>query len=415
MRKYLITILLCLLANISFAQEEDFPKPDVIAEFPGGNDSLKLFINKNLRYPKGCEEEGINGRVVVSFIVEKDGSLSNFRVMISPDKRLSEEVLRIVGLMPKWKPALRDKQPIQMRYAIPFTFRLPDKPVPLVGDVWAWMDKKTLGAKENPRGLYRLVSLAHEDGTKKEVPFFQYKYCGDSLTLQIEVSRSTDKEFMAQMYDNDGYEFKYSDSMNKYNTRVYDSNDKGFKFKWYNEHMLNNRLFPFKQYITELYSSEYLDQHAISRKFVDMLRMKIDTDNKIFGCWHRLGIMTKVEGIDMLLSAPQELYEVFDKEWSLQVYDLNPDKRLRGYCVLRPVVYKENNRIVQHGTECKIDWINNDCFKLSFDRGDGTIVTELWKRSGLPRNYQRVFGTNIPTYQIVNPIPNYFRLETRQE
>lgn len=417
MRRYFVAFLLCLLANISFAQKEDFPKPDVVAEFPGGQESMMQFVHKNLKYPKDCEKERINGRVVVSFIVEKDGSLSNFRVMMSPDKRLSEEVLRIVGLMPKWKPALRDKQPIQMRYAIPVTFRLPDKPVPIVGNVWEWVDKETSGAKENPRGLYRLVKLAYEDGTKKDVPFLQYKYCGDSLTLQIEVARSTDKEFLAQIYDNDGYEFKYSDSMNKYNTRVYDSNDKGFKFKWYNEHMVNNKLFPFKQYITEMYSSKYLDLSVLSKSLVDMLKMKTATDSKLYGCWHRIGVVTQIEGLDMFLAAPapQELYQVFDKDMSLQVYDLTPGQRLRAYCVLRPITYKENDIMVQRGTEYKIDWIKDDLFKLNFDRGDGTIVTEVWKRSGLPRNYQRIFGTNLPTYQIVNPDPNYFRLETRQE
>jgi hypothetical protein len=46
---------------------------------------------------------------------------------------------------------------------------------------------------------------------------------------------------------------------------------------------------------------------------------------------------------------------------------------------------------------------------VSFDRGDGVIVTELWKRSGLPKNFQRVMGTNVPSFQIINPIPNYFR------
>ena len=148
-----------------------------------------------------------------------------------------------------------------------------------------------------------------------------------------------------------------------------------------------------------------------------MLKMKTATDSKLYGCWHRIGVVTQIEGLDMFLAspAPQELYQVFDKDMSLQVYDLTPGQRLRAYCVLRPITYKENDIMVQRGTEYKIDWINDDLFKLNFDRGDGTIVTEVWKRSGLPRNYQRIFGTNLPTYQIVNPDPNYFRLETRQE
>ena len=63
MRRYFVAFLLCLLANISFAQKEDFPKPDVVAEFPGGQESMMQFIHKNLKYPKDCEKEGINGNI----------------------------------------------------------------------------------------------------------------------------------------------------------------------------------------------------------------------------------------------------------------------------------------------------------------------------------------------------------------
>lgn len=413
MRRNVIALLLCFMAVFGFAQTDKIVLvPDVKAEFPGGIDAMMMFINENLKYPKDCENEGIHGRVITTFIVDTYGSISNPEVMQSPDERLSKEVLRILSIMPKWKPAVLDKKPVRMKFTLPITFRLPEKGNvkgnALPANIWSVLDNVTVGYKENPRGLYRLVKLAYEDGSKSDVPFEQYKYCGDSLTLQFEVTKNTDKEYWMQMYDNDGYEFKYSASMNEHNTQVYDSNEKGFKFKWYNQHIANRNLFPLNKYITELYSSEYVGSET--KRVVDMLKMKTAMgNNKMYGCWHRLGIMTKVEGMDMLLSAPQELYEVFDKEWSLQVYDLNPGKRLRGYCVFRPVVYKENNVIVQHGAECKIDWMNDDMFKLSFDRGDGTIVTELWKRSGLPRNFQRVFGTNLPTFQIENPIPNYFR------
>lgn len=409
MRRNVITMLLCLLTAVGFAQKEKFLVPDVVAEFPGGQDSLKQFINKNLKYPKDCEKEGINGSVMISFVVNADGSLDNFNVLHSPDERLNKEVLRVIDLMPKWKPALLENKPIKMKCTIPVTFRLPNKALPsMSGDAWAAVEKKTSGAKEDPKGLYRLLKIAYEDGSKKDVPFVQYKYCGDSIALQLMVRKDTNKEYWVEIYDSDGYEFKYSSSLNEHKTQIYDSNDKGFKFKWYNE-IMDGNLFPYHKYITELYSSEFLGMSESSKTLIDMLKMKIATGNKMYGCWRRLGIMTKVEGMDMLLSAPQDLYQVFDKDMYLHVYDLNPGKKLRGYCVLRPVVYKENNVIVQHGAECKIEWVNDNLFKLNFDRGDGTIVTEVWKRSGLPRNFQRVFGTNLPTFQIENPIPNYFR------
>jgi hypothetical protein len=410
MRRNVITILLCLLTAVGLAQKEKFPEPDVKAEFPGGNDSLMQFIYKSLIYPSDCAKEKISGRTITAFVVGVDGGISNPEVLRSPDERLSKEVLRILSIMPKWKPALLDNKPVAMKYTIPITFRLPEKKASGVtaapADVWQQVDKVTAGCKENPRGLYRLVKFAYDDGSKRDAPFDQYKYSGDSIALQWNVQKDTDKEYWAELHDNDGMEFNYSAPVDDKKTHIYDSNDKGFKLRWYSEY-IEHELFPYRKYVTELYSSENIPVSA--KRVVDMLEMKTATGNKLYGCWHRYGAMSKVEGMDMLLIAPHELYQVFDKEWSLQVYDLNPGMRFRAYCVLRPIVYKENNVIVQHGAECKIEWVNDNLFKLSFDRGDGTIVTELWKRSGLPRNFQRVFGTNLPTFQIENPIPNYFR------
>ena len=417
MRRNLITMLLCLLTAVSFAQKEKFLEPDIKAEFPDGVAAMMQFVRDNMKYPKDCEKEGICGRVVAAFVVETDGSLSNLEVLQSPDERLSKEVVRIIGLMPKWRPAIRDDKPIKMKYTMPVSFNLPKRgtmeawPV----EMWSCVNPKIEGAKEDPKGLYKLVKFAYEDGSKRDVPFEQYKYCGDSITLQLVEKKNTNNDYWMDIYDNDGYEFKYSASLNEHNTQIYDSNDKGFKFKWYSNYT-NKPLFPYHQYVTEMYSSEYSIPYS-ARHVIDLLKMKTATDRKIYGCWYRIGVVTQVEGLDMFLAAPapQELYQVFDKDMYLQVYNLRPDGRIRAYCVLRPIVYKENDVIVQHGTEYKIDWVNDDVFKLNFDRGDGTIVTEVWKRSGLPRNYQRIFGTNVPTFKIVNPIPNYFRLETRQE
>ena len=80
-----------------------------------------------------------------------------------------------------------------------------------------------------------------------------------------------------------------------------------------------------------------------------------------------------------------------------------------AYCIMRPITYKSDNLLIQYGCESKIKWVDDNTFHLSFDRGDGTIVTELWKRSGLPKSYQQVFGTDVPIHKGVdNPLPNYF-------
>ena len=93
-------------------------------EFSGGEDSLAAFIKKNLKYPKFAEENGIQGRVTLSFIVEKDGSITNIEVMRSPAEELSQEAIRIVKSMPNWKPGKKGGEIVSGKYILPVTFRL---------------------------------------------------------------------------------------------------------------------------------------------------------------------------------------------------------------------------------------------------------------------------------------------------
>lgn len=101
-----------------FTVVEEFP------EFPGGTDSLMAFIKKNLRYPELLAESSILGRVTLSFVVEKDGSITDIQEMRSPSEYLTEEAIRVVQLMPKWKPGKQRGQAVRVKYMIPITFRL---------------------------------------------------------------------------------------------------------------------------------------------------------------------------------------------------------------------------------------------------------------------------------------------------
>lgn len=93
-------------------------------EFPGGTDSLMAFIKKNLRYPELLAESSILGRVTLSFVVEKDGSITDIQEMRSPSEYLTEEAIRVVKLMPKWKPGKQRGQAVRVKYMLPITFRL---------------------------------------------------------------------------------------------------------------------------------------------------------------------------------------------------------------------------------------------------------------------------------------------------
>lgn len=91
-------------------------------EYPGGLQELVTFLSQNLVYPKELAETCLHGRTVVSFIVEKDGSLSNIEEFRSPHHLLTEEAIRVVKMMPKWKPAMKDGEAVRVKMLLPISF-----------------------------------------------------------------------------------------------------------------------------------------------------------------------------------------------------------------------------------------------------------------------------------------------------
>ena len=98
---------------------------EVEPQYPGGGQELMKFIAENIRYPKECVDNKIEGRVILSFIVEKDGSVSNIEEMRSPNPLLADEAKRVLTLMPKWTPGMQDGEAVRVRFIIPVTFLLP--------------------------------------------------------------------------------------------------------------------------------------------------------------------------------------------------------------------------------------------------------------------------------------------------
>lgn len=94
------------------------------AQFPGGDDELVAWLSRNVKYPSSCHAEGVQGRVRVSFVVNTDGSIVDEKIVRSPDERLSAEALRVVRLMPKWKPARIGGKIVRSRFTLPIMFRL---------------------------------------------------------------------------------------------------------------------------------------------------------------------------------------------------------------------------------------------------------------------------------------------------
>ncbi len=85
-----------------------FTSVEQVPEFPGGLEAFGRFIEKNLRYPRQARENGTQGRVIVTFVVERDGSVTNIKVARGIGDGCDEEALRIINLFPKWKPGIQD-------------------------------------------------------------------------------------------------------------------------------------------------------------------------------------------------------------------------------------------------------------------------------------------------------------------
>lgn len=92
--------------------------------FPGGISGLMTYLNQNTRYPAVAQENGVQGRVVVSFVVGKDGHISDVTVLRSVDPSLDKEAIRVVRNMPRWTPGKQGGEPVRVRYNVPVSFRL---------------------------------------------------------------------------------------------------------------------------------------------------------------------------------------------------------------------------------------------------------------------------------------------------
>ena len=93
-------------------------------QFPGGDAELMKFLQQNIKYPKEAQEQGKQGRVIVQFVVNKDGSICEDTIIRSVDPQLDAEAIRVIRSMPNWTPGKQKGEPVRVRFTIPVTFRL---------------------------------------------------------------------------------------------------------------------------------------------------------------------------------------------------------------------------------------------------------------------------------------------------
>lgn len=101
-----------------------YDKAEVMPQYPGGQAALMLYLSQNVKYPKVSRESGTQGKVVLQFVVNTDGSITDVEVIKSVDIYLDTEALRVIRAMPRWEPGKVNGKPARVKYTVPIKFRL---------------------------------------------------------------------------------------------------------------------------------------------------------------------------------------------------------------------------------------------------------------------------------------------------
>lgn len=122
----MLVLLFSFMTSTAQTKKNDmvFDVVEVMPQFPGGQIAMLQYIMKNIKYPEQAMKEGIQGRVAVRFIVEKDGSISDVRPVLSVHPLLNKEAVRVVESMPKWSPGKQNGKPVRVRFNVPVMFKL---------------------------------------------------------------------------------------------------------------------------------------------------------------------------------------------------------------------------------------------------------------------------------------------------
>ena len=188
------------LYNEQISQPDVFDKVDEAPQFPGGMAGMMQYLSSNIRYPEDAREAGTQGRVIVSFVVEKDGSISNARVTKPTYSSLDDEALRVISAMPKWMPGKQNGEAVRVKYSVPVSFRLGNNetPKPVRTLTPAGSAEKLTGIDENGKVLIngKEVKRLVFDGSDDELgvafmnilinnpEHFDYEIDGEPVTVK---------------------------------------------------------------------------------------------------------------------------------------------------------------------------------------------------------------------------------------
>jgi TonB family protein len=152
------------IASAQSGSDPVFTSVEQVPEFKGGLEAFGKFLATNMKYPKAARDNNVQGRVIITFVVEKDGSLSNMKVVRGIGSGCDEEAVRVLSISPAWKPGIQNGKPVKVQYSVPISFTLAD-------DKSAKPGENKTGAVTNPSNANQVIYTGRviNDTTKSHI------------------------------------------------------------------------------------------------------------------------------------------------------------------------------------------------------------------------------------------------------
>ncbi len=273
----------------------------------------------------------------------------------------------------------------------------------------------------NPKGLYKLIEIVHQDGKHVEASFKQYKYCQENISLMINYSPTyfANQPFTFNITNPDGKPLLFTGELSKTENKgvqVFGITDSTFILRWFNDRgTINERLFPYQTNIDEIYEQVNDSADAILRS-LNLLQMKMGAKQfRLQGVWKLRGkqqtnIATSQYWIER---SNQEIYQIFGSHEVLTVYANARFPKRNMLCDFNPCTYLSETVFDCDGHVAIVNWFDSGTISITTIDNEGHPNVTVWDRCGLPEHIQETFGTNTP--QMKKDISRFFTDEFEQK
>ena len=253
----------------------------------------------------------------------------------------------------------------------------------------------------NPKGLYKLTEVVHQDGKHVETGFKQYKLGLDSLALLFTYRPGPyNYPFSFTIYSNKPlvYTGELSKTENK-GEQVFDVTDSTFTLRWFNDRSaFNEHLFPYQTNTDELYT-QVRDSSDLMQRALNLLQMKLGAKTHLLqGVWKLRGMQQDNNAASRywIERSTQDFYLIFGSHETVSVYANTRFPKGSMECIFSPCNYLSDNAFELYNQTNIVHWFNGDVISLTCIDDTGHPYVTVWDRCGLPLNIQRTFGTDTP-------------------